>query len=429
MSQNYPVDQRWRPGDSTGLAQVPVPILGRNPGDHLAPTIVAVGDSITVRNSVANIPLPYPSDAVNNYGIQMGSGYLQMGCAALGQRLRFAGVFGAGGTTSDIILAQHFPKILGMNPRPGWCVIQCNQNDSDSLSVAASMANHVEMARQLRAAGIRPIMATPLFGSGVYGAGKLSTLQQQADYLRKFAEINGLPLLDFQGATQDPVTGGYKTGFNEGADSTHPSPAGWWAMAQEFLKLPLDPWTVGPTWWAAEPVNLLANGPFTGAGPVPAGWAVTTPGAGFTDEVVPGDPGMPGQWLQVTSTANSDHQISATLISNANFNAGDVLAFTGTVQTVGTAGVMYPKIRYFVSGLSGALCWDTGSATTPAYRGWCADMDRAVLYNEILVPAAPGGLTVVVEVQGGPGVVRFGNMRLVNLTRYGIIPSLIPVLA
>jgi lysophospholipase L1-like esterase len=123
------------------------------------------------------------------------------------------------------------------------CVVAYGTNDIlQSVAVTTPQANLKTAVRQLKAAGIQPVMATLPPNSTTSTHTPIATLNA---WIRRYAAANRIPVIDFHTILVDPATGSYLSAYAN--DGTHPNAAGYLAMAQA-------------AWTTLQPL-VLANSP------------------------------------------------------------------------------------------------------------------------------------------------------------------------
>jgi lysophospholipase L1-like esterase len=253
-------------------------------GGDGSPTFAVLGDSI-VQGGYAGPPGMWaePANGQRNW-------YLWMHILSQGKMgLVQGGCQGTPGYTSSQILAVHLPQVLALNPKPGYCILCACINDARSTlsDLALSISNVKSMVASLHANGIRPVMATftpldPGYMSG-YGPTRMN------QWIARYAQDQGYPLIDFFGLLANPNSPGYYLNAGDTIDGLHPTAAAAKKMGQLCVDViqELLPGAVAiaPTAWTnttnVTTDNLIGtNAHFmSDTAGTPTGWTLTGTGA------------------------------------------------------------------------------------------------------------------------------------------------------
>ena len=142
--------------------------------------------------------------------------------------------------------------------------------------------------RRFTDTGVTPSGAAP--GSNTTAVAWNSTAHTKVatinNWIRRYAQLNAILIVDFHALLVDPTTGMYKTGWT--TDGTHPTTTAqgrMGALAWSTLSNVVPRVAVPITHDQADPVNLYTNGCFgTGSGSLPTSWSSYGGSAsGFTD--------------------------------------------------------------------------------------------------------------------------------------------------
>lgn len=358
-------------------------------------------------------------------------------CLESFQRMRFGGVIGHGGYTQAQIISLYLPTILAMSPAPGACVYFDGPfNDiATNVTLAQTKINLQTVITALTTAGIVPILATV---PGHYFTAKHVEMAQWNRYIRRYAAVNGLPLIDLQTAMLD-INAAEITAIS--ADTVHPNTQGHKLIAQQALADGLADLFApnGGTLtsrWIGDLANMLNDGTNniglfnfdTNADGVADGWTLNTGLATKCSRVIPAGPDrLLGYWQQI-SVVTGDTQVWPIKSLTTGFSAGDVLAISARVQTsnIFASGAAWSVglVQYFAGGYTYPAP-GSGSAVPAGYVqsgcvGWLSDVDDGLLYVE--VPVLAGATSTFAQIQlapgagAGTGVLRIGEFTIVNLT-------------
>lgn len=366
--------------------------------------VVAIGDSVTAGGDSNTGPRPYWSGSVYSY-------------LALASKQRFNLVrnAGIGGQTTTQILARFATDVVAHNP--GIVVISGGTNDRNggTMTLAQTKANYAAMVKLARAASIVPVLATVpptnIAGSGAFNTVDLNRagVDNLNAWIRKYARLNNIELLDFHRYWVDPVTNGYRTGYS--GDGVHPSGTAYAAAITALVTnggLPaLFRGTVDLADSNLDAANLVKNGLGTSdsnADGLPDFWTIPTPS---TVNLTDGDA---GKWINLTrSTAD------ATIYGNipTAVTAGDVVTFSGRFkQSANTSAT----VSLLNTGNYGAVATPIANFTQAITDG--------VFHMEYVVEAGITSLTFLVSANTVAGTVSVGQVTVNNLTALGLKPTI-----
>ena len=392
----------WNTGAGQHFIANNPPILPNHNGIiHPQSRFVAIGDSITASNiQLTGVQMPWLVS--QSYG----ASHAVTGQAATMGKALLCGVFGAAGKTSTDVLNTYLPQVLALSPLPSLAVILIGTNDAgNSVVTSAYAANIVSIAGQLRAAGVEPVFCTlPPNNAGQATRDRL--IREYNDFLQRFCAYNGMQLLDFFKMLVDPANGQYRAGYN--SDATHPNQQGYWVMGTAFraLTLPnLIPYVTGDQ---GDAHNMIPNGTFPGAGPLGTSLAVYSAGAGFTDSVISGDPGIVGQWQQTLGAAGATQHIVYFHITTG-FSVGDTLAFACLMQQLNTGNSGTTRYASVTINFNG-----NGGNVVPI-QALSGDFGPFFVGMEFIVPTGTTSIDVLFTTNGQM-TARWAQATLVNLT-------------
>lgn len=229
-------------------------------------------------------------------------------------------------------------------------------------------------------------------------------------WLRRYASVNRIPLVDFYGALVDPATGMYQTGLT--IDGTHPVPMGQrimgalaWATISNMVPRVMPPLAQEN----ADPTNLKSNGCLlTGSANLPTSWASyggsTT---GYTDTLA-AKTGFKGKALTAArSIADVRYHDSDTITTG--FSVGDRILVSFVMQTEGAeAGGMGSSYTVRANGAN------ISPASLKVDGG---DVGPAVWAQEFVVPAGTTSLYFKGPyLSFGIGQASVGQLTFTNLT-------------
>lgn len=394
-----------------------------------------------------------------------------------GQRLQYVRNAGIGGNTTANMLARFDTDVTPYAPRT--VTLMAGTNDVLATAFATWQATYMAIVAKIRAIGAVPILCTMPPNNATTGGRKQLTVQFNG-FIRRYAALNGLLLLDFYTVLTDPATSDYKAAYYN--DGTHPNEAGFAAMgayAAALLANQLPPPTVQLCADDNDPNNVIVKGCFTaGSGSsLPTGWAdlAGTPAGSVLSYTT--DAAVPGQMLTLTHTAAAGVRqlgqtvyVGSTTLTNATSvgatslvipvraDYGGVL-FIGSGATFEVAKILSssgggPQTETLVRPLlyahaagetvicngvpgdemifSGVVTSNggvpvsvttscVGAAYSPApVSVLAAAITRGVFHQRFLIPAATTQIAVRFQANAGTGVASFGQCGFYNATRLGM---------
>lgn len=258
--------------------------------------IVFLGDSITAG----------PDDNTN---VAQGGSWPTLTAILSGQQVQRAYNAGIFGNTSAAMLARFDTDVTPY--APSAVTIAAGTNDTgNGVPFATFQANIQAIVAKVRAIGAVPILCTIPPTDSASPANRKGLIVQWNGWLKRYAALQGLTILDFYSVLVDPTTGGYKSALSSG-DTIHPSAAGYLAMAQHAATRLSAVLPQGSTMPLCQDDNDLNSGIFKGCfggysgTSLPTGW---TDGAGTpTGSAISytTDSAVLGQMVTITSTASS----------------------------------------------------------------------------------------------------------------------------
>ena len=317
-----------------------------------------------------------------------------------GGRYRYVGMSATGGYTASQILATHVPKAIAANP--SFCIVMCGRNDVvqgidiESVTIPAMTS----IFRQLRFAGIIPVVCTMSAQSNNTDAMNSARYKINA-FCRAYATKYGLPLVDLHAATTDPLTGEWKSGYNQvrsdgSLDPSHPTPLGAKAMgkavadAMQQWQAPTLPRKASSITTPENSDNQLLNPLFIQhQNGIPDGWAIDSSGSFSIESQADGV----GNTFVMAGSGNS--------VASAHITVPVVSGKTafGAVLNISAHQGSWVSC-YVVAGSSIADSSDT--VYFGGVRNWKLSTEgRAYFYYEFDVPEGISEVTIVAKAQDG----------------------------
>lgn len=334
----------------------------------------AIGDSITA-NGVTYFDSTRKYESFNDLSWHVWGMLLSKG------RMRFAGASATGGYTSAQILAQHLPNALKSGA--SFCVVMCGRNDVNmGINIdTVTIPNMQEIFRQLRRAGIIPVVCTmSAHGNSGFDSKRVAEHKINA-WLRAYATQHKLPFVDLHKATVNPLTGDWLPGYNQ--DVSHPTNMGAYYMGKALYDGMLD-WTakVYPT-MADEQLpdntlgtNLIANSLFLKTtGNMPDDWVLSTAGVSSLRAAASGEGVVGNVWEQRNQTSTL----------TINVTPGQKVGFGFMVKNDSATG----SFSFTCAGIAGS-----GLQNLAGLRDWKYHIpDWSYFYYEFTVPSDQTSMT------------------------------------
>ncbi len=381
---------------------------------------VVIGDSISYTEPMGG----------NGYRPRLVDNWFNHLCIETEQRIKNGGIYATpGATLAGTIANTHLPQVLALNPRPGFCFIFGGTNDvtswSGSGSFAQSKTTLKEMIAALTAVNIKPILVTLPPRSALYNPGTI----QWNTWLRRYAALSGLPLLDTNRALTSSA--GVFRSFHSLGDSVHPSTIGHKAISAQAIDDRLwehfQPQVMRGSPGSGDLSNLFGSGTAaygmflvdTNSDGVADG--LTSSGtATFDLDPVDAWDETKGQWQQIIRTTGQAGNATLTSAPLTGWTVGDTLAFSCRVDTVGFNGTAEGAPYYVALRCDGAA----ENTEIAGINGWTTNTD-GLQYVEFAIPPGTTELTFFMEVQAVVGtadpILRVAEVTIHNLTTGGAL--------
>lgn len=364
--------------------------LGR-PGNGF----VFLGDSITLgSDSAVNL---YRGDAWPVYASLLSGGKIGY--------IKNAGV--AGNNTTQM-LARFDTDVTPYSPTA--VTIAGGMNDAaSSVTIGTYAANIAAIVAKCYTIGAVPILCT-ITPSTATPSNRDDLIATYNTWLRRYAWLNGVPLLDFYPLLVDTTTGALHADYAN-VDGIHPTAAGHKVLGQyvaDTLGGLLLPWSPPMASSNTDPANLLANALFitdTNTDGLADSWTVYSGPAGAAYSITT-NAAIKGNVQRITCTATAATTWLRQLISTG-YSVGDTLSFSGkfAADTIG-ANV---QILFAGPTLNVYPC----VITLPLTGG--------TFYCEQVVPEGTTSVQVFIQARAGTGYAEFGQMTVRNLTTLGAL--------
>ncbi len=263
------------------------------------------GDSITKGGQSTQ---PMGGEAYPIYTTLVANGAIQMISDA-----------GYPGYTTTTLIPTFATAVAPFNPSTVPLLIGTN-DAGGGRTLDAFVADYKTLIGLILSIKATPVVCTiPPNATGV-PTNRKQLITQYNQFLHRYAQAKGYPLVDLYAALVDPANGNYLNGTAWSADGTHPTPVAQVAMAQKFVtdltkRLPSNPPMLVQD--SFDQNNLLANGCLTTLvtnkyGPPTAGLTINSTGTtggppagtyyyAFTGLQVWGE-SLPSTVLSITST-------------------------------------------------------------------------------------------------------------------------------
>lgn len=327
-------------------------------------------------------------------------------------RIKYVGQWATGGYTTADMIRDHLKPAIAAKPRFMTFlggrndVIQKNTNGSFKFSIAAIKDNVKYILTEFRKNGIIPVVCSMAAQNNADPAFKGRENEVNA-FLRAYAREQGYPFVDMRTVTVDPMTDGWKDGYNGvlsngQPDPSHPVALGAFHMGKALAEA-LEPYTmpVYPQLAIANPAtqggpNAIVNPLFMDvvAG-VPTGWTV---GAGSA--VITTDPAVIGNVLTVTGSGSTIARVSQMVA----VSPGEVRTFSFRVKTD-------------VTDKNSTACYleanDANKTNLAGIRTWNHSTDGFMTFSyDVLIPAEITEINIIIAANAAK--ISVGQMGLLK---------------
>ncbi|CAI0985027.1 Prophage tail fibre N-terminal [Serratia liquefaciens] len=329
-------------------------------------------------------------------------------------RIKYIGQWATGGYTTADMIRDHLKPAIAAKPRFITflgCrndVIQTNGDGSFKFSLTEIKNNIKYILTEFRKNGIIPVVCTMAAQNNSDPALKYRENVINA-FLHACAIEQGLPFVNMRAVTVDPVTDGWKAGYNgklpDGSpDPSHPSPLGAFHMGGKALVEALEPFImpIYPQLAIANPVteggaNAIINPLFLDtSGGIPTGWTVEGGSVAITT-----DPAVVGNVLVVTGIGTTIPRVSQTVA----VTPGETRTFSFRVKTDVTSEnstACYCEANdAFNTNIAGIRTWrhSTGGFMTFSY--------------DVIIPVGVTEIKVIIAANAGQ--ISVGQMGLIKV--------------
>ncbi len=382
-----------------------------------APRVVVIGCSIENLYSYRNVGAASSTE-------QYGRDWPTFAAALSSGRFNMVRNMGTGGETTTQYLARFdtdvLPSLGSASAQRGNAVfIGGAENDiQQSIPIATTRANIVEMVRRTRAAGATPMLRTtmPHFLSNAIRQ-SVGAFNQ---WVRNYGAEAGILVFDFWRQVVDPATGQYLAAYS--ADGVHPNELGSKLLGQHVADTLSGVIPAVTTQLASDPTDTGLLAParlfLTDTSGTPTGWnAIGGTPAGATRSMVTAA-GVPGRLARLTAAATvagfSISNNSGAITNGTHAVAGDVLEVCGLVTSTGGAPVSVTISILYNDGIVKNMGRIPISLIT-------VPLNNAQYF--VRMPPLPGGflyISMTLGIGPGTGTVDFSYPSVRNLTREGI---------
>lgn len=383
--------------------------------------VVFLGDSITIaqgnESNTAQWGLSYPTWAT----------YLSKGQLV---RVRNAGV---SGNTAAQMLARFATDVAAC--KPSVVVVLAGTNDTND-SVATPFAEWTATMQRLvtacRAIPAQPVLCT--LPPNILSTARRTRVTKFNAWIRRYCELNAIPLVDFYNLLADPSTGDYLSSYGSVSDDkTHPLNAGYVAMGglvASTLSGVLPPAAPMLPCENADPNNKITNGLFlttTGSNStlMPTGWSVQT-GSHPTDvtgSLVTGDTNIKGNWWRLVaggSATATDNEYQAV----SGITPNHVYAHVGRFKATGMRGADTGSGSQFLIGAAFNSTLNTAGYDWRVAASHSYSVAEGVFYQEIVAPSDASTCLVrhqLLNTTAGAGTLQLAQIGLYDLTALGLV--------
>lgn len=376
---------------------------------------VFLGDSLTIGNSVSDT-----SRGQRDHG---------MWASLLSDsRIVYGRNAGIGGNTSAQVLARVTADIGGRGA--GVCVLQIGTNDAyNAVSTATYIANVQAIVASIRALSIMPVLCTiPPRSVASTSGGSSNTLIRIGEWnawLRRYAALSGIVLIDTYSAWIDPTTGDPLTQMVQ-SDGIHQTEEGAKAIGQVIADTlgPLLPAWTPPlaNHQATHSPNKVTNALFltdTDVDGSADGWTKSL-GSGVAS-IVTGDPAIMGNWQRITNATATNANLLWTL---TGWSVGDTLAVCGRITLDQDDLSGWSEVRVLRNGVD--YFWPVFQHSVVPYSALSkSDVTNNIFYGEFVVSSGTTSLLLYLTKALGNGsaggFMQVAQITVLNLTTGAIL--------
>ncbi|NQX23313.1 GDSL-type esterase/lipase family protein [Curtobacterium sp. VKM Ac-2852] len=367
------------------------PVAAARPGNRM----VWLGDSLTQWQDAATPANTATSSASHSQRVSLGN----LASIMTGQRALYVNNAGIGGNTTAQMLARFDSDVTPYAPNVVHLLAGTN-DIGNSVPLATSIDNIAKLVAKIRRIG-----AVPILGLLPPSAASPAKVTQWNMAIRRYALAQGVALVDYHTPLVDPATGSFLPAYL--GDGTHPSSAGFGAMAQAFAATAgplLPPFSPSLPTTNAQSNNLLGNGLFPGVG---------SPWTGSPQSVSAAATPAVGNWMNLTA----DGSASGTIYQNVPTAPvpGHRYMLVGRVQTTLTSGTSGFLVRNRITTASGAV-------DMMPMNNIPVVIPDGVFFTEYVCPDGATAQQVMFQINSGmAGTMKIAQVALYDLTALGVV--------
>lgn len=319
------------------------------------------------------------------------------------QKFNYVDNKGVGGQTTTQIANRLYTDVL--SKKPGIVVIGGSTNDRNggTMTLAQTQSNFIRMVSQARSEGVIPVVRTAP-PTDIAGGGAFNTiaLNRQGvndfnNWLRMWARVNSVPVIDLHKYWVDPATGGWLAGYT--GDGVHPNGTALTTAVNALVAGDLPSVFKGSVDLAVDnsDTSNVANA-LCIAGTPPTSWyfpdpaVITTSAATF------------GKWVEVNPVGASKVAYSPAL----NVSVGDVVAVAGKIKM--TAGV----------GTTIQIQDQTYTTKATPLSNWTVVCNDGTFYMEYTVVAGITQVWLAITSGAATGKISVSQLTFRNKTKLGL---------
>lgn len=327
---------------------------------------------------------------------------------------------------------------------PSFVILCLGFWDLESLTVAQYAANMATLVSAIQQAGPVVVLATIPPSQNSRPGGSTTSYKSKVAaasmWLRQFAALNGLPLIDFYSLLVDPANGALKSGYVGSGGSSFASVAAYKDMADlavSTLAPYARPWSPVQVAFDTDPNNLIASPlslPDANSDGIPDGWQTEFDGSGTVISIVSDARFAGGKAVEIaatTPTTARQFQTDNLNASGSAISAGDICAVTFSYSVESTDGL---STRPEVNGLS-AYAAMPASMPFFAFHSQAPESGELLRFSGLLyfpVSGSPSGyydrstVRLMFKLEGINNgtrsmTVRVGDFGFFNLTKMGAL--------
>ena len=347
---------------------------------------------------------------------------------------------GVGGQTMAQIVAR-IPAMIAAGAKgiviQGGITDAVTYNNSQAV-FAASLMIGINYCKAAKLPFI-VLTTTPTYGAGVNTPQILSTIYSYVQWVQQNVPALGgvvadtyTAVVDTPGPSGQMQTQYSNTATGSAGDGKYPGPFGHLKMGQVVGAALLSVCNSLPAQfnWSGYP-NLHPNPLNTGAGPLPTAATYTNyGGASSTNSIVAGSGVLPaGSWANLDLVSNASNSVNTLTwtINSSNWSVGDQIAFGGYSSVTDVTSTYLSDVWNSLPTYSYVNVQANGGAQSTEFTINIAGQGPSLELYTIGVGTTllQFSLQFRLKASGGECVFQVGDMYLYNLTRLGLVGTVV----